>query len=56
MAQCARERFGNLGADATLSDAWPVQHAEAYVLIWVVGLVAVFAPLSIRKYQNTASR
>ena len=29
---------------------------EAYVLIWVVGLVAVFAPLSIRKYQNTASR
>ena len=56
VAQCARERFGNLGADAVLSDAWPVQHAEAYVLIWVVGLVAVFAPLSIRKYQNTASR
>ena len=31
-------------------------HPVVYTLIWVVIIVAVFAPLSIRQYQRTASR
>ena len=56
VAQAARQRFGNLGPDAALSDAFPVQHPEIYLVLWVVAIVAVFAPLSIRQYQRTASR
>jgi ABC-2 type transport system permease protein len=55
-AQSARERFGNLAPDAAVPDAWSLQHPELYLLIWAVGIVAVFAPLSIRRYQSVASR
>ena len=56
VAQAARERFGNLGPDAVVPDVWALQHPVLYTLIWVVAIVAVFAPLSIRQYQRTASR
>ena len=36
--------------------AWPMQHPEAYTLIWVVIILAVFVPVSIRLYQRAASR
>ena len=51
----ARELFGNLGPDAA-PDAWSLQHPVIYTLIWVVILIGIFGPLSIRKYQRTASR
>ena len=56
VAQVARERFGNLGPDAVVPDVWSLQHPELYSLIWVALIVGVFAPLSIRRYQRTASR
>jgi ABC-2 type transport system permease protein len=56
VAQAARERFGNLGEDAVVPDVWALQHPELYVLAWVAVTVAVFAPLSIARYQRTASR
>jgi ABC-2 type transport system permease protein len=56
VTQVARERFGNLAPDARVPDVWAIQHAELYTLIWVVVIVAVFAPLSIARYQRTASR
>jgi ABC-2 type transport system permease protein len=66
-----RELFGNLpdlsSADIaalqaqgaripTASDAWSLQHPVAYTLIWVVIILAVFVPLSVRQYRHTASR
>ena len=37
-------------------DVWPLQNPVAYSLIWVVLLLAVFIPLSIRQYGKAASR
>ena len=56
VTQAARERFGNTVPGATVSDAWPLQHPGIYTLIWVVLIIAVFAPVSIRQYQRAASR
>jgi ABC transporter DrrB family efflux protein len=56
VAQAARERFGNLGEGAVVPDVWALQHPELYVLIWVAVIIGVFAPLSINRYQRTASR
>jgi ABC transporter DrrB family efflux protein len=56
VTQAARERFGNVPADATLPDAWSLQHPVLYTLIWVALILAVFVPLSIRQYQRAASR
>jgi hypothetical protein len=33
-----------------------MQNPVAYSLIWIVGILAVFIPLSVRKYRRTASR
>jgi len=56
VAQAARERFGNLGPDAVVPDVWSLQHPELYTLLWVVLILAVFVPVSIRQYHRTASR
>ena len=44
------------GGEWTVPDVWSLQHAEVYTLIWVVIILGVFVPVSIRQYQRTASR
>jgi hypothetical protein len=39
-----------------VSDAWSLQNPVLYTLLWVVVILAVFVPLSVRQYQRTASR
>lgn len=56
VTQASRELFGNTSPDAPPSDAWSMQNPVAYTLIWVVILVAVFAPVSIARYRRSASR
>ena len=56
VVQAARELFGNTGPAVPVADVWPMQHPVAYTLLWVVGLLAVFVPLSIRAYKRAASR
>ena len=56
VTQAARERFGNTVPGTAVSDAWPLQHPTLYTLLWVVLIIAVFAPVSIRQYQRAASR
>ncbi len=53
----ARELFGNIppGAPAE-SDAWSLVHPAAYTLIWVVLILLVFVPLSVRQYQRASSK
>ena len=55
VAQAAREAFGNAGT-LPVSDAWSLQNPILYSLIWVVIILAIFVPLSIRQYQKAASR
>ncbi|TNM38300.1 ABC transporter permease [Nocardioides albidus] len=55
VTQASRDLFGNTGLGPG-SDAWSLQHPVAYTLIWVVAIIAVFAPLSVRRYRLTTSR
>jgi ABC-2 type transport system permease protein len=56
VAQAARERFGNLPEGTPDPAAWPLQNAELYTLIWAALIIAVFAPLAVRKYQKVGAR
>jgi ABC transporter DrrB family efflux protein len=56
VVQAARDLFGNTAPGLPVPDAWSLQNPAKYVLIWVVLLLVVFVPLSVRTYQRTASR
>jgi ABC-2 type transport system permease protein len=55
VAYAARVQFGNIPEGAPGPTAWPLQNAALCSLGWVVIIVAVFAPLAVRPYQNAAS-
>ena len=54
VVQAARELFGNTSGPPP--DAWPMQHAALYTVLWAAVFLAVFVPLSVRTYQRTATR
>jgi ABC transporter DrrB family efflux protein len=56
VVQAARQLFGNTAPGLQTSDAWAMQHPVAYTLVWVVVLLVVFVPVSVRTYLRTASR
>ncbi|MDP2775938.1 MAG: ABC transporter permease [Nocardioides sp.] len=56
LTQAVRERFGNTDPTIPVSDAWPMQHSVLYTLIWVVIILLVFVPLSVRQYRLSSSR
>jgi hypothetical protein len=39
-----------------IPDAWSLQNPYAYTLIWVVIILAIFIPLSVRQYKKAAAR
>lgn len=45
----SRELFGNPG---TGGDSWAAQHPLALAIAWPLILIAVFAPLAVRRYQR----
>ncbi|MCZ0979125.1 ABC transporter permease [Streptomyces diastatochromogenes] len=45
-----RHLFGN--APVPTEAAWPVTHPVAGALLWSLGLIAVFAPLAVRRYAR----
>ncbi|MFF0475796.1 ABC transporter permease [Streptomyces sp. NPDC004284] len=45
-----RDLFGN--APVPADAAWPVAHPVAGSLLWSLGLIAVFAPLAVRRYAR----
>ena len=56
VTQAARELFGNTDPTAPPPEVWSLQHPVIYTLIWVVIILVVFVPLSIRLYKRAASR
>jgi ABC-2 type transport system permease protein len=56
VTQAARELFGNTSPQYKPPGSWSMHHPVIYTLIWIVGLVAVFVPLSVRQYKRAASR
>jgi ABC-2 type transport system permease protein len=52
VTQAARELFGNIPAGAPEPTAWPLENPVFYTLLWIAAIVAVFAPLSVRRYKR----
>ncbi len=56
VTQATRDLFGNIPSDVAAPSAWPLVNAELYTLLWAVGIIAVFAPLSVRRYKASAAK
>ncbi len=52
VTQAARELFGNLPAGTPEPTVWPLQNATLYTIIWIIGIIAVFAPLAVHRYAK----
>jgi ABC-2 type transport system permease protein len=53
VAGAMRELFGD--PSPHVSDAWPLVHPVAATVLWSVAIVAVVAPLAVRRYRRLAS-
>ncbi len=56
VTQAVRDLFGNLPDGYVVPDAWSLQHPVAYSLLWILLILLVFVPLSIRAYQRASSK
>jgi len=56
VTQAARELFGNIPPGTPEPTAWPLQNAVLFTLLWVGLIIAVFAPLAVRKYRHASTR
>jgi len=52
VTQAARELFGNIPAGSPATTVWPMQNAVLYTIIWIVAIIAVFAPLAVNRYRR----
>ena len=55
IAAACRNLFGGANPAATVQ-AWPMQHPELAVVLWSVGLIAVFAPTAVMLYRRKVLR
>jgi ABC-2 type transport system permease protein len=56
VTQAARDLFGNIPAGTPKPDSWALQHATGYTLIWAIGILVLFVPLTNWQYRRAASR
>lgn len=56
VTQASRQLFGNTGTAPLPTDPWSLHHPVIYTLLWIVGILLVFIPLSVRQYKKAASR
>ena len=56
LTQATRELFGNLPPGTPDPTTWPLRNPVVYSLIWAVIIIAVFAPLSVRRYNRVAKK
>ena len=55
MVAASRELFGLENKFGATANSWPSQHPLQTSLIYMVVLMVIFIPLSIRKYKNTSN-
>ena len=56
VTQAARELFGNIPAGTLEATAWSLQNPVIYTLLWVAIIIAVFAPLAVRRYRLAGTK
>ena len=52
VTQAARDLFGNIPAGTPAPTVWPLQNAVLYTIIWIIVIIAIFAPLSVNRYRK----
>ena len=52
VTQAVRELFGNIPPGTPEPTAWPLENPVLYSLIWAAIIVAIFLPLSVRRYSR----
>ncbi|HEX5016082.1 MAG TPA: ABC transporter permease [Actinomycetes bacterium] len=50
----SRDLFGN--PNPYVGDAWPEQYPILVSIVWIVAILAIFVPLSVRAYRRSTSR
>ncbi|MFN8122210.1 MAG: ABC transporter permease [Thermoleophilia bacterium] len=55
VAEALRTLFGNPSAIQGPDAPWSIQHPVVYSVIWMVGIIAVAAPLAVRSYNRTTA-
>ncbi len=55
IAAACRTLFGGPNPAATVN-AWPMQHPELAVVLWSLGLIAIFAPAAVMLYKRRVLR
>lgn len=53
LADGLRKLFGNPNTPIGPGDPWSIAHPVAYTWIWIVAIVVIAAPLSVRTYQRS---
>ena len=56
VAHATRTLFGNIPPGTPEPTAWPLQNAVLYTIIWAGIIIAVFAPLAVRRYTRAAKK
>ena len=56
VTQASRELFGNTNPLQPPAEAWSLQNPVLYTLLWIVIILLVFVPLSVRQYKRAARR
>ncbi|MFA9431022.1 ABC transporter permease [Egicoccus sp. AB-alg2] len=56
VTHAARVLFGNIDPSMPVPDVWSFRHPVAYTLLWVVIILAVFVPLSVRQYKRSTTK
>jgi len=52
VTQAARELFGNIPPGTPEPTVWPLENAFLYTVIWIVAIIAIFAPLAVHRYAK----
>jgi ABC-2 type transport system permease protein len=55
VTQASRELFGNIPDGVPAPDYWSLQHPALYTLMWVVVILVIFVPISVRRFQRTSA-
>lgn len=53
LSDAVRLQFGNPNTPTHAGDPWSLTHPMLYTWLWIVGIIAVCAPLAVRAYQRT---
>jgi ABC-type multidrug transport system permease subunit len=48
----ARQFFGNIPPGTPEPTVWPLQNPVLYTIIWIIVIIAIFAPLSVHRYAK----